>query len=294
MAHSKKAFLAVDPSNRFQKIDTCISAKNNVVSFKCYDRLEGREVIWHEVSSLNSEQLKKLIEGAQNSMKIRSPNILKFVHFWDSPETKKFMYITESASNQSISHHLECDVDQLRSAVAARWFRGVLLGLDFLHSLPTPIIHSRLDLNSIFFKPNTKIIKLRSPIVSPIMFQTSKIHIHLRIWTPPESLFNYECTASDIWEFGIAMLTAVTKTEPYGECESAYQLALKLSKFEPPQILNTVSDPLMKEVISLCFKPTNERPSARFLLTHPFFNQEFKNQRPTNVGEQFELLFFEN
>jgi serine/threonine protein kinase len=295
MSKKQNPIPILDPTNRFQRIDYCFSARNDVVSFKGYDREEGREVSWHEVSisSLTNDQLSLVLSSSETISKLKSPNILMLLHFWLSQDNKKFFFITESLSNQSIASHLENDSGQLKPAIATRWFQGVLHGIEFLHSRPTRIVHGKIDLRSIFFKPSSKIIKLRPPMISPMLLTPGKINLQIQSSTPPEALYGNACTASDIWTFGITMLTAVTKCEAYCECGSALELALKLKKFEPPQILSQLSDPLMKDLISKCFKSTSERSTASDLLKHPFFKQQFKPQKSQCLPEHFELMFSE-
>ena len=102
----------------------------------------------------------------------------------------------------------------------------------------------------------------------------------------PEYYAESYSTGVDIWAFGMSILEMITRTRPYYECGSNIgQIVDKVSKFILPQQLDAIEVPDVKEFISLCFKPADERPTATDLLHHKFFMEECENDNcPVDIG----------
>lgn len=76
----------------------------------------------------------------------------------------------------------------------------------------------------------------------------------------------------DIYAFGMLMLEVMTNRTPYDECETVLQVAAKTMSGQGPDIMQMVSNPSLREVISACIQPlTCFRPTADELYFHPLF-----------------------
>ncbi|KAH0788697.1 putative serine/threonine-protein kinase WNK11 [Histomonas meleagridis] len=276
----------LDPTGQYQRFDEIINTGTSIVQFKGYANRIGIEVTWHEIdiNHLNSNQVKYLLSYSETLKSLKCESLMSFLHCWVNEEKHVLCFITESLSSSSILEQVE---HQATGPKALRkWFYAVLQALDYLHSRPTPIVHNHITLPSIFLKASTGHIKLIPPLVDPLVLKSAPNSLKLQNITPPEALFQNLCPASDIWQFGIALLSAATQTDPYSECKTPLELVHKLQNFQPPDCVNMVTDPTLASLIRSCLTPTSQRPNARTLLSHPFFtnfNQK-ETKQETNIG----------
>jgi WNK lysine deficient protein kinase len=286
-----KATPTCDPSGRFEKLDEPLVVHSNVICFKAYDKENGLEVSWYEIDCKQlTDELKDKLESRASIVKtFKISPLLSVFTYWFDEEKTKFYLVTENVNNKSIFSHLKVDDQSYRPKAIQKWATAVLQALDFLHSRSPPFIHFRVELASVFIKPSSKLVKLMPPLLNPYLLKSGSHDLKLRYNTSPEALENNVMPACDIWAFGIAVLFSVTKEMPYSECTSAFMLISRLRKFIPPDSLNRVEDPLLKDFISSCLRPTNERLTASDLMKHPFLFQSYEKQAdPT--PENFEIL----
>lgn len=275
---TKVSPVQLDPTQRFQKFDEYTHVRTCVMSFKAYDTLTGIEVTWHEIDTrtLSIDQKSKLVEFGNTLMNIKFDLILSFLHFWNDNEKQIFYFITESMSSTSIYNHVVIGNSTVTERVIAKWFHSVLMAIDFLHSCPTPITHLGINLNSIYVKPSSGHVKIVPPLIDPFYLFQGSNSIKLRLSTPPELLRHDISISCDIWSFGIALLHTATLIEPYSECQSPNELIQKLENFELPECINKVESLQLRDLINRCLKPSDQRGTARDLLSHPFFKREFE------------------
>lgn len=280
--------MEMDPSGRFQKFYDILHVRDKVIWYKAYDTKSGLEVTWHEVFiGYPDEQKKtKLFQSCELIKKLQCPSLLSLIHYWMSSDHKKLCYITESASSNSIIDQIGKGLPEVRPKAIYQWFLPVLQTLQYLHTQNPPIIHRRLNINSIFVKPSSKTVKIVPPLVVPFELRKDKNSLLIQPTSPPE-LLNQDCgTYSDIWSFGLAILQAYTKVEPYNECHTTLKLLEKISSFTPPDSLSLVNDPLARDLIKVCLQPPLKRPSASQLLLHPFFRQDFEPKQSSTPSEE--------
>ena len=77
-------------------------------------------------------------------------------------------------------------------------------------------------------------------------------------------------TGVDIYSFGLCVIEMCTLTTPYSECKNQIALFQKINNGEKPEAFYLIADKNIRDFISLCIKPANERPSAKELLGHSF------------------------
>ena len=282
-----------DPTGRFNKINDLYSVQNNLAFFKGYDKDSGLEITWCEIftSSLNNEQKDNLQKIATTIQSFRLNTLLSVFYFWYNADRSIFTVITESSNSKSVLDQIKHGSQPIHIRAISKWAGAVLQALDYLHSQNPPFIHGRTELSSIFVKPSSGTVKLLTPMINPTFLKTGSNVLWARYSTPPEALFNQVCTASDIWSFGIAVLYSVTNNEPYSECESPFELIQKLSTFKPPTSLSFVTQPVLHDFISKCLLPTKDRPSAKELLNHQFFQLKFTDTPSLGQQNGIEVLF---
>lgn len=284
----------MDPTQRFQRSDDILHFSDSSILYKAYDRESGSEVTWHEliISNFTEKQKSDLFDKASRLKTLRCPIINSLLHFWPNSDSTKLYYITESVWTNSIFKNISENFWEIRSKVIARWFMPVLEAINYLHSQDPPITHNKIMLSSMFIKPTTGSVKIIPPVLFVNKSINSSIMIKLRPNTPPDFLFKKEGPHSDIWSFGLALLYVFTRAEPYAECKSPLDLVTKLSKYEPPESLQLITDKLASSLISSCLKPPQERPTAAQLLKHPFFYQDFDVNNNNNLSNSQDDSFF--
>lgn len=291
----EKPPVEIDPTQRFQRSDDILHFSDSSILYKAYDRESGSEVTWHElmISNFTEKQKNDLIDKAKRLKTLRCPFINSLLHFWQNTESTKLYYITESVWTNSIFKNITENFGEIRSKVIARWFMPVLEAINYLHTQDPPITHNKIMLSSMFIKPTTGSVKIIPPVLFINKSINSSVMIKLRPNTPPDFLFKQEGPYSDIWSFGLALLFVFTRIEPYAECKSPLDLVTKLSKYEPPQSLQSITDQLASNLISSCLKPPQERPTAAQLLKHPFFTQNFDlNSNISNAQDDSFVVIF--
>ncbi len=76
----------------------------------------------------------------------------------------------------------------------------------------------------------------------------------------------------DVYAFGMLMLEVMTNRTPYDECDTMLQVAAKTMSGHGPALMNQITNPSLRMVISACIHPlTCFRPTAEELYFHPLF-----------------------
>ena len=289
----EKAPIVTDPSHRFERSNEFVSLSPRIIRYKAYDRETGLEVTWHEISIKFSTAKQKeiILLTAERVKKIHLKTMNVIIDYWVNEKVGKMFYITESLSCKSVFQNILQDDFDIKLQVVAKWFYPVLQTLNYLHTLDPPLLHNRITPNLIFVRPTSGSIKIISPSLRSRKFGVTEFTpLRLRPSTPPEFLKNDEGTYSDIWAFGLSMLFAITKQEPYAECKTPEMLMKKLIDYSPPDSLKLVTDRYARDLIASCLNPPQKRPSAGELLNHPFFSNHFDEEIPPPIENQEELV----
>lgn len=216
----------------------------------------------------SKESAKQLCQEIMLLSILRHPNI---VHYKGSEMVGGNLYIyLELVSGGSI-YKLYQEFKRFEEPVIRRYTRQILQGLDFLHTKNT--VHRDIKGANILVDQDgtvkladfgmAKHIKEQGV---PLSFKGSPY------WMAPEVIMQkntgYEF-AVDIWSLGCTVIEMVTGKPPWSEYEGVAAM-FKVTRAETPPIPEGLS-PEGQSFIRYCLQRNPaERPSAAFLLEHPF------------------------
>jgi serine/threonine protein kinase len=161
--------------------------------------------------------------------------------------------------------------------------RQAVLGLEYLHTLPAPIIHRDVKANNILIDQAQGMVRLADFGVSATISRTlsrRKTVIGTPFWMAPEVIqeVGYGPSA-DIWSVGITAIELAEGRPPLSDLHPMRAM-FKIPNLPSP----TLTDPLhwsdeFNSFIALALRKDPEtRPSATQLLAHPFLARFSDNQ----------------
>ena len=160
------------------------------------------------------------------------------------------------------------------SEVLKRWAWQILCGLVYLHGHNPPIIHRDLKCDNIFINGSDGVVKIGDLGLATML--RSRTAPQSVLGTPefmaPELYEEDYDDRVDVYSFGMALLELATLEYPYAECTNAAQIYRKVSLGVRPQGLQKITDRELAEFINTCIAPRPQRPRARQLLKHPYFD----------------------
>jgi serine/threonine protein kinase len=210
-------------------------------------------------------------------MHLRHDNLALLHQYWVRPDSTRLFFISEEIASRSIVDSFLRNGSFAFRAIA-RWFVPVLEVLHYLHSQRPPIIHHKIQLSSIFVRSTSGAVKVGLPQLVPLDLSSGWSHLEISASMPPERLLGDVTPASDIWQFGLALLEAITKQTPYAECATPAELVNKLQHFRPPAALALIENEIAADLIGACLQRPKLRPSAKDLASHPFFKKSLAEQ----------------
>ena len=99
------------------------------------------------------------------------------------------------------------------------WCRGILSGLDFLHSQKSPIVHGDLSSDNIFIMSCDGTVKI-SDFYLNILVNSSCTVMSSPEYIAPEVFTGKYDVKADIYSFGMLLLEMCTQASPYQEFSS--------------------------------------------------------------------------
>jgi len=166
----------------------------------------------------------------------------------------------------------------LKESEIQMYFKDILEGLQSLHQ--KGFIHSDLKPGNILLRENEQQSGCRfSAVICDFGISLSIFTIYPRSYqgtvpyTAPEIITQFPplySFASDIWSCGATICALGLRQDPWVNIPKESCL-WEIGRGVLPPIPSHFSNEL-KEVISLCFLPYQQRPSAQDLLQHPYFN----------------------
>lgn len=152
--------------------------------------------------------------------------------------------------------------------------KQICRGLAIAHSSTPPIVHRDIKPQNILIGFDTQGIRVRisdfglAKAVNPLtMLLTSKGTLGYK---PPESMYNVDSCAADVWAIGTMMYLLLTDKLPFPTLDErdVNDANRFLRKLRPPSIHNIAVDPLLSSIVEHCLAPkaSDRFPSALELL----------------------------
>ncbi|KAL4532194.1 hypothetical protein Ndes2437B_g02610 [Nannochloris sp. 'desiccata'] len=249
-------FEEMDPSGRYGRFRDVLGRGACKVVFKAFDIQEGTEVAWNQVrlsdlmcaKDVTKEDRDRLFAEIRVLKALKHKNIMSFYDSWFEPKTLTVNFITELFTSGTLrqyrKRHKHVDSEVLKTLGVAdfMWINGVVkigdLGL-------ATMLRSRTAPQSVLGTPE---------FMAPELYEE-----------------DYDDRV-DVYSFGMALLELATLEYPYAECTNAAQIYRKVSLGVRPQGLQKVTSPELAEFINTCIANRPQRPRARQLLKHPYFD----------------------
>ena len=262
------------PEGRFHRFDEELGIGAQKKVYLGYDYDNGREVAWNaiDVSFVEESTILKIRDEIEMLKKLRHPNIISFVFCFYNELKKEIVIITELFSGGSLKHYLKA-YKKPRLRVIKLWCQDILTGLEYLHKLPSPIIHRDIKCDNILVNKNTGKVKIGDLGSSCTLKKCGycKSFNGTAEFCSPEVYIGKYGVKADIYSFGMCLLEMVTNERPYAECEGNVLLICeKATKQVLPLCISKIKNIRLYNFIVNCLKPEQERPYASDLLRSDF------------------------
>ena len=262
------------PEGRFHRFDEELGIGAQKKVYLGYDYDNGREVAWNaiDVSFVEESTILKIRDEIEILKKLRHPNIISFVFCFYNEIKKEIVIITELFSGGSLKHYLKA-YKKPRLRVIKLWCQDILTGLEYLHKLPSPIIHRDIKCDNILVNKNTGKVKIGDLGSSCTLKKCGycKSFNGTAEFCSPEVYIGKYGVKADIYSFGMCLLEMVTNERPYAECEGNVLLICeKATKQILPLCISKIKNSRLYNFIVNCLKPEQERPYATDLLRSDF------------------------
>lgn len=264
------------PKGNFTKTNKIIGKGAYKIVYEGYDTIIGKKIAWNSVDvgflkEKDVDMIKNEI-STLNSFNNECDYIINFYGCWYNPDTTNLVFITELASSGTIKNFRN-EMEILSLKAIKRWFKQILLGIQFLHN--KDIIHRDIKGDNIFINGNTGNIIIGDLGLS---FKFKRLSDNSVVGTPefmaPELFDGDYDKKIDIYAFGLTLLEIVTNKTPYTECDTIVKIwKNKINKIQP-KLLSFVNNLEIKKVINDCirFEP-KLRPNVDVLLDYSFFSE---------------------
>jgi len=204
---------------------------------------------------------------------LKHKNIMSFYDSWFEPKTLILNFITELFTSGTLRQYRKKH-KHVDSEVLKNWAWQILCGLVYLHGHNPPIIHRDLKCDNIFINGSDGVVKIGDLGLATML--RSRTAPQSVLGTPefmaPELYEEDYDDRVDVYSYGMALLELATLEYPYAECTNAAQIYRKVSLGVRPQGLQKVASPELAEFINICIANRPQRPRARQLLKHPYFD----------------------
>ncbi|CAG9334949.1 WNK4_8 [Blepharisma stoltei] len=280
--NNKNEVVEVSPKGRFFRFNDLLGSGAYKTVYRGLDNDQGCEVAWNSISlkNLPVEDRTQIAEEVKLNRRLNHPNIVHFISAWTNPNKEELVFISELVTGGSLRQYLK-KIKFPRLKVIKSWCKGILLGLQYLHSQkPYPIIHRDLKCDNIFIMSNTGDVKIGDFGLSTIM--RSKLQTSV-LGTPeymaPEVYEGSYDTKVDIFSFGMCITEMCTLSAPYKECKTPAAVYRRVMSRILPESLKTIQDEEVQKFIALCLEIASKRPSADELLNNSFLTIDEEDPR---------------
>lgn len=222
------------------------------------------------LNQITEYERRRLTEEITLIKQLRHPNIIHCEGAWVVKKESKCIFITELLTGGSLKQFLR-KIKYPRRKVLKLWCRGILSGLDYLHTQKPPVLHRDLKCDNIFIDSTTGSVRIGDLGLSTAM-QRSDLTSFLGTpeYMSPEVIEGKYGIEADIYAFGLCIIEMCTLKKPYFECKTQPSVLKKILSGDKPIGLEAIQDFELRKFIELCLAPPSKRPTARELLKHSF------------------------
>ena len=246
----------------------------------------GCEVTWAEVSlkSLLAREINQLSSQIAINKKLKHKNLNSVNSAWVKPEKDMLVIIREIVTGGSLFDYLN-RLPQPQNRLIKMWSRGILNGLEFLHSQKPEIVYKRLTSKSVKLMSSDGTVKLGDYFNSDVIGK--EIGMKDEPWyCAPETFDGHYTQKSDIYSFGMVLLEMCTQSTPYKECSGYQEMFNCIMKGNLPKSLLNVKDKVVQDIIKSCLSKSHLRPTARELLGHSFFEENIEEKSAEDLEKE--------
>ncbi|GFR39677.1 hypothetical protein Agub_g149 [Astrephomene gubernaculifera] len=245
--------------------------------FRAFDEEEAIEVAWNQIKvndlASSPAERERLWAEIRVLKQLKHKNIMTFYDSWLDNKNNTVNFITELFTSGTLRQYRKKH-KHIDEQVLKRWAWQILQGLVYLHGHNPPIIHRDLKCDNIFVNGTSGVIKIGDLGLVTLCrgFTAPQSVLGTPEFMAPELYEEKYDEKVDVYSFGMCLLELATMEYPYSECKNAAQIYKKVTQGIHPGGLTKVQNAELREFIELCIQhDPNQRPEARQLLKHPFF-----------------------
>jgi serine/threonine protein kinase len=235
------------------------------------------------LKNLTPQEISQFSKKIKLNHQLKHKNIVCINNGWISQEKEELVIISEIITGGSLKKYLS-KLRQPRLKVIKMWCRGVLSGLDYLHSQKVPIVHGDLTSDNIFIMSSDGTVKISDFYLNKLV-NTSSMIIGSPEYMAPEIFLGHCDTKADIYSFGMSLLEMCTRVRPYDEYSSPMEIYNCIRSAVLPKSIGYIKDPDIVQIINLCLADQSLRPTAKELLSNKLLeiDENPKNCLPVSL-----------
>ncbi|XP_052284374.1 serine/threonine-protein kinase Nek4-like [Dreissena polymorpha] len=262
MSHGEYRKVGCIGEGGFGKVILLENADNEQVALKIVD-LAGKD---SKVVQLAHQEVKLL-------SKLKHEYILKFIHVEKDGTTLKIL--TEFCPNGDLSGYIEAHRGQVMDEQRlVEWTRQIVSALQYLHTLPKPVIHRDLKSANVFLDANwdTRLGDFGVSRVIESSTDMATTHVGTHIYMAPEMFMGIPYTEkTDIFSLSILMYEmACMQNDAFKEMLPQMML-FRIIHFGFPTMPDGYSSGLIDLMKTMMQVDPDKRPSATDLLQESIF-----------------------
>ncbi|GAQ93352.1 Putative cheY-homologous receiver domain containing Serine/Threonine protein kinase [Klebsormidium nitens] len=260
---------------RYSKSDHILGSSEFKTFYSGFDHKQGVAVAWSVIDLKSGECTDQLVRTLQLIQRVEHDHIVRIHDWFLDPDSGKMHVVTDLFRPGNLRDLLKA-AGRIDEIVLRRWGCDLLTAISFVHSLDGPLRIRNLRMGNVLVHQDVGVIKL--DLLSVSFLFTSHGYARERVEAirvmSPECLLGPTDEKVDIYGFGMVMLEAATRLQPYKECSTVASLYDKVTHFQPPKALGQVQDKGLQDIIKRTLLRASERPSAHDLLNLPYFRFE--------------------
>lgn len=257
---------------RYTKSDEILGSSEFKTVYSGFDHQGGVAVAWSVIDLKSGECTEQIARTLHMVQRIEHDHIVRIHDWFLDTDSGKMHVITDIFRPGNLRDFLTA-AGQVDDIVLRRWGFDLLTTISYIHSLEGPLLIRNLRTGNVLVHQDVGIIKLDLLSVSFIFTSRgfARESVEQMQVMSPESVIGPTDERADIYAFGMVMLEAATRVQPYKECTTIAGIFDKVSHFQVPLSLSTVHNTGLHDIIRRTFLRAADRPSAQQLLSLPYF-----------------------